>query len=152
MALKIQNTMAPTPSSGTLRAASAAETPAEHAVLFKRTLSVASGEAREEHLRALIAKIDDQAERLSEHTDVAEFARYRQYIKDFLDDLVSNGYEFDKQSVFGGRGRARYLVTVRTIDEKLDQLGKEVLSGQADNLSVLHATDDIRGLILDVYT
>jgi uncharacterized protein YaaR (DUF327 family) len=152
MALKIQNTMAPTPTGTTVRTSSAAETPSEHAVLFRRTLSAASGEAREEHLRALIAKIDEQAERLSEHTDVAEFARYRQYIKDFLDDLVSNGYEFDKQSVFSGRGRARYLVTVRTIDEKLDQLGKEVLSGQADNLSVLHATDDIRGLILDVFT
>ncbi|MDR0858005.1 MAG: YaaR family protein [Oscillospiraceae bacterium] len=152
MALKVQSAASPTPASSTVRTAASAEVPADRSVLFRRTLTQASGEAREEHLRALIAKIDDQAARLSEHTDVAEFARYRQYIKDFLDDLVSNGYEFDKQSVFSGRGRARYLVTVKTVNEKLDQLGKEVLSGQADNLSVLHATDDIRGLILDVFT
>ncbi|MDR0819813.1 MAG: YaaR family protein [Oscillospiraceae bacterium] len=121
-------------------------------IVFQRTLSTLNGQKREDELNQMVAKIDEQGKRLSEHIDVAEFARYRALIKEFLDDLVSNGYEFEKDNAFDGRGRHRFLVTIKTVNEKLDELGKEIMTEQADNLSVLDAVDDIRGLIVDIFS
>jgi uncharacterized protein YaaR (DUF327 family) len=36
------------------------------------------------------------------------------------------------------------------VDEKLDELGKEVLKEQADRIEIIHKIDDIRGLLLDL--
>jgi len=120
--------------------------------LFRRTLSTLDGQAREEHLMGLIKQIDEQGKRLAEKCDVSEFIRYRAAVKNFLDDIVSNGYEFNKESTFASRGRHRFLVTVTTVNDKLDALAKEVLSEQSDNLKIVHAVDDIRGLLVDIFS
>ena len=119
--------------------------------VFQRTLTTLSGQRRDDVINAMVNRIDEQGRRLISHIDIAEFARYRALIKEFIEDIVSNGYEFSKDNVFDKKGRHRFLVTVNTVDEKLDLLAKEILSGQADNLDVLHAVDDIRGLIFDLF-
>jgi uncharacterized protein YaaR (DUF327 family) len=121
-------------------------------LVFSRTLSELTAEAQESRLREMAGNIFEQGKKLSEHCDVAEFVRYRNMIREFVDEIVSGGYEFDKNSDYGARGRHRYVVTVKTIDEKLDEIGKEVLSGEADNINVVNAVDDIRGLILDIFS
>ena len=119
-------------------------------VSFSRTLTELSREQYETHMNALIDQIDEQAEKLTKRADIREFQKYRQLLKDFLDEVVSNGYAFSKDDAFGARGRHRFYATVKTIDKKLDEMAKEVLSGQADSVDMLHRIDDIRGLILDI--
>ena len=120
------------------------------AVSFKRTLTDLSREQYETHMNALIEKIDEQAEKLTKRADIRDFQKYRQMLKEFLDEIVSNGYAFSKDDAFGARGRHRFYATVKTIDKNLDEMAKEVLSGQADSVDLLHRIDDIRGLILDI--
>ena len=119
-------------------------------LLFKRTLTDMSSEQREHKLSGLMENIDAQAERLMKRSDIGEFVRYRQLIRDFLDEVVSSGYTFSKESSFEARGRHRYTATIKTIDEKLDELAKDVLKEQSDNISLLNKIDDIRGLLLDM--
>lgn len=132
------------------REAGAADEAQERAVTFKRALTQLSQEQYQAQLTQLVEKIDLQAAKLSERMDIKEFEKYRQLIREFLDEVVSNGYAFSKDNAFGGRGRHRIFATVKTIDEKLEAMAKEVLSGQADSIALLDKIDDIRGLILDM--
>lgn len=119
-------------------------------VVFQKTLSALSGEQYETHMNALIGEIEKQGEKLANRADIKEFEKYRELIRNFIDEIVSNGYSFSKDNAFAARGRHRFFATVKTVDEKLDALAKEVLSGQADSIELLHRIDDIRGLILDM--
>ena len=120
------------------------------ALLFRRTLTDLSKEIYAARLQELKKEIDDQGSRLSERTDVKEYEKYRRLIKEFIDEIVSNGYTFQKEEAYASRGRRRYIATVRIIDEKLDELGKEVMKEQADQIGILSRIDDIRGLLLDM--
>ena len=124
--------------------------PASKAVQFKKTLNEMTKQQWETHLNALIGEIDKQGEKLGKKADITEFENYRKLIREFIEDVVSNGYEFSKESAFGVRGRHRFFATVKTIDEKLDALAKEVLKEQKDNISIISKIDDIRGLIFDL--
>lgn len=123
---------------------------AAKAVVFKKTFSDMTKQQRESHLNSLIEEIEEQGTKLGKKADIKEFEIYRKLIRKFIEDVVSNGYEFSKESAFGIRGRHRFYATVRTIDKKLDALAKEVLSDQKNNLSIISKIDDIRGLILDL--
>ena len=124
--------------------------PESSVVSFKRTLTDLSREQYETHMNSLITKIDEQAAKLTNRADIREFQKYRQMLKEFLDEVVSNGYAFSKDDAYGARGRHRFFATVKTIDTKLDEMAKALLSGQADNVDLLHRIDDIRGLVLDI--
>jgi len=122
---------------------------AEPAV-FRRTLTDLSKEMYADRIQEMKKAIDEQGERLADRADVREYERYRRLIKEFLDEIVSNGYSFSREDAYASRGRHRYIATVRVIDEKLDELGKEVIKEHADKIEVLNRIDDIRGLLLDL--
>jgi len=95
-------------------------------------------------------EINEQGKRLADRVDVKEFEKYRRLIREFLDEIVSNGYTFSREDAYASRGRHRYIATVKVVDEKLDALGKEVMQEQADKIEILNKIDDIRGLLLDL--
>ena len=117
---------------------------------FHRTLTDLSEEKHAAKLEEMIKGIDEQGARLSERVDVKEYEKYRRLIREFLDEIVSNGYTFSKEDAYASRGRRRFIATVRIVDEKLDELGKEVIKDQADNIGIVNRVDDIRGLLLDL--
>ena len=118
--------------------------------VFRRTLTELSKEMYATRLAEMKEGIDEQGARLSERVDVKEFEKYRRLIREFLDEIVSNGYAFSKEDAYASRGKHRYIATVRIIDEKLDELGKEVMREQVDQIGILSRIDDIRGLLLDL--
>ena len=118
---------------------------------FSRTLHDMSAEAHNARLLQLKKDIEDQADRLVDRVDVREYEKYRRLIREFLDEIVSNGYSFSRENAYTSRGgRHRYIATVETINKKLDELGKEVMSEQSDKIEILGKIDDIRGLLLDL--
>ena len=123
---------------------------ADKPLVFQRTLNALSKEQYETHLKELVNQIDEQGDRLEKKASIKEFEKYRQLIRNFLDEVVSNGYAFSKENAFSARGRQRFFATVKVIDSKLDELGKEVLKEQSDSLAILDKIDDIRGLIVDM--
>ena len=119
-------------------------------LLFRRTLTDLTQEMHAAHLQEMKKKIDEQGSRLSDKVDIKEFEKYRKLIREFIDEIVSNGYTFSREDAYASRGRHRYIATVKIVDEKLDELGKEVLKEQADKIEILSKIDDIRGLLLDL--
>jgi len=96
--------------------------------------------------------IDKQGKQLADRVDVKELEKYRRLIREFLDEIVSNGYTFSREDAYAARGRHRYIATVQIVDKKLDELGKELMQEHADMIEVLNKIDDIRGLLLDLMT
>jgi len=119
---------------------------------FRRTLTGLSNESYEARIIEMKVAIDKQGERLSDKVNVSEFEKYRKLIREFLDEIVSNGYSFSREDAYAARGKHRYIATVRVINEKLDELGKEVMKEQSDNIELLDRIGDIRGLLLDLMT
>lgn len=119
---------------------------------FSRTLTDLSQEMHVAKLQELRDVIDEQGKRLADRVDVREFEKYRKLIREFLDEIVSNGYTFSREDAYAARGKHRYIATVKIIDEKLDALGKEVMKDNADIIEMLHSIGDIRGLLLDLMT
>ena len=120
------------------------------APVFRRTLTDLTREQHHTRLAELKKGIDEQANRLADKVCVKEYEKYRRLIRDFLDEIVSNGYNFEREDSYASRGRHRFFATVRIIDEKLDELGKEVVGEQSDNIEILSKIDDIRGLLVDL--
>ena len=117
---------------------------------FRRTLTDMSKEMHVARLEEMKKEIDEQGKLLSDRVDVKELEKFRRLIREFLDEIVSNGYTFSREDAYASRGRHRYIATVKIVDEKLDALGKEVLKEQADKIEILNMVDDIRGLLLDL--
>ena len=118
--------------------------------VFRRTLSDMSQEMYAARLADMKKEIDEQGQRLADRVDVRELEKYRRLIREFLDEIVSNGYTFSREDAYASRGKHRYIATVKIVDEKLDALGKEVIKEHADKIEILNKIDDIRGLLLDL--
>ena len=118
--------------------------------VFRRTLTDMSKEMYTARLTDMKKEIDEQGQRLADRVDVKEFEKYRRLIREFLDEIVSNGYTFSREDAYASRGKHRYIATVKIVDENLDALGKEVMKEHADKIEILNKVDDIRGLLLDL--
>jgi uncharacterized protein YaaR (DUF327 family) len=119
-------------------------------VVFRRALTDLSKEMHAARLQEMKKAIDEQGERLADRVNVREYEKYRRLIREFIEEIVSNGYTFCREDAYASRGRHRYIATIKVIDEKLDKLGKEVIKDHADKIEILSRIDDIRGLLMDL--
>jgi len=108
-------------------------------------------QSQEEELRKKALEIEHQGKRLASHIDVSELKVYKRLVMEFLDEAVRGSARFSKESFLDRRGRHRVFATVKIVNEKLEELTREVLSTERDHLAILGKIEDIRGLILDLF-
>lgn len=101
---------------------------------------------------ALVGEISEQGKKLSKHTDVRDMKRYRELIKNFLNEVVYRSHKFSRENFLDRRGRHRVYGIVKLIDKNLDELATELLKDEKDNLLILSKIDEIKGLLLDILT
>ena len=123
----------------------------DHAHGFRRQLTTMNQAVYRRYIDGLKEQIDSQGEILQRKADMKELQKYRQLITELLNETVSNSYALCNHDAFDTRGRHRVLTVIRKVNEKLDNLTKDILSGQADNLTLLETVDDIRGLLVDMF-
>lgn len=120
---------------------------------FKFTLAGAVSEAQlQERLTALLDQITTQGDRISQHMDIRDMKRYRGLIREFLNEVVSNSHKFSRENFLDRRGRHRVYGIIRLVDEKLDELAKELVKDEKKHLDLLTAIGEIQGLLLDIFT
>lgn len=117
---------------------------------FQSQLKRIEGQNVEERIKYLVDKITEQGEKLAKKVDVRELKIYKKLISEFLEETLSNSRKFSKESHIDRRGRYRVYATIKKINSELDELTKDVLSTERDNLRILQRIEDIRGLILDI--
>ena len=120
---------------------------------FRFTLiSKIEEEGLQERLNVLFQDITMQGKKISKHTDVADMKRYRALIKEFLNEVVNRSHKFSRENFLDRRGRHRVYGIIRLIDQNLDELAAELMKEEKDNISILQKVDEIRGLLLDIFT
>ncbi len=120
---------------------------------FKFTLASHVEEAElQTRLQGLMEEITMQGERLSKKRDVRDMKRYRGLIKEFLNEVVSRSHSFTRENFLDKRGRHRVYGIIRLIDENLDELAKELVNDEKDNIAILGRIGEIKGLLLDIFT
>lgn len=120
---------------------------------FKFTLASQIAESElQEKLTFMMSEITSQGEKLAKKRDIKDMKRYRSLIKDFLNETVSRSHEFSRENFLDRRGRHRVYGIIRLVDENLDELAKELMKDEKDNLAILSKIDEIRGLLLDIFT
>jgi len=117
---------------------------------FRAHLNRAENDTRESKLNELMECIIEQGKILARKADIKELRKYRKYVSQFLSEALAASHEFTKQNILDRRGRSRVYAIIRKVDAELDQLTKEILSSEKDNLKIAGLLDTIKGLILDM--
>ena len=120
---------------------------------FKFTLASQVEEAElQEKLNGLMNDITAQGEKLSEHMDIRDMKKYRELVKDFLNEIVNRSHKFSRENFLDRRGRHRVYGIVKLVDKNLDDLASELVKDEKDHLAILSKVGEIRGLLLDIST
>ena len=120
---------------------------------FKFTLASAiAQEDLQETINTMMKDISLQGELLSKHMDIRYMKKYRQLIKDFLNEVVYRSHKFSRENFLDRRGRHRVYGIVKLIDSNLDAIAKELMKDEADHMMILDKIGEIEGLLLDIFT
>lgn len=103
------------------------------------------------HLNRLMNDIEKQGEHLGRSMDVKELKNYKKLISEFISEVVNNSLKFSKQSSFDRRGRHKVYALVRKVNTRLDELSREFLKEEKDNIKILESIGSIKGMLLDMY-
>ena len=103
-------------------------------------------------LTMMLEDITMQGKKVGKRMDIREMKKYRLLIKEFMNEVVSHSHEFSRENYFDRRGRHRVYGIIRRVDELLDELAQELVKEEQDHLAILSRIDEIRGLLLDVFT
>jgi uncharacterized protein YaaR (DUF327 family) len=120
---------------------------------FKFTL-ISNIEEKElqEKLGSMMKEITDQGEKIAKHMDIKDMKRYRELVKDFMNEVVNRSHKFSRENFLDRRGRHRVYGIVKLVDKNLDDLASELVKDEKDHLTIVSKIDDIRGLLLDIST
>ena len=105
-----------------------------------------------ERLNSLMTQITEQGEKITKHMDIGDMRRYRELVKDFMNEVVNRSHEFSRENFLDRRGRHRVYGIVRLVDKNLDDLAAELIKDEKDNLAILSKVGEIRGLLIDIST
>lgn len=104
------------------------------------------------HLSTMMEEITQQGNRLSKRMDVKDLQEYRKLIREFMNEIAAHSHEFSRENFLDRKGRHRVYGIVKKINHTLDELAEELLNEEKDRISILSKIDEIRGLILDIFT
>ena len=130
-----------------------AKQPAKTDDSFKFTLvSHIENSELQEKLSGLMKDIEEQGSKIAKHMDIRDMKRYRNLVKEFMNEVTANSHAFSRENFLDRRGRHRVYGIVKEVDKSLDDLAQELLKDEKDNLAILNKIGEIRGLLLDIFT
>lgn len=103
-------------------------------------------------LNLMMEEIIMQGDKIVKRMDIKDMKKYRTLIKEFMNEIVNHSHKFSRENFLDRRGRHRVYGIIRLVDEKLDELAKELMKDERDSISILAAVGEIRGLIMDIFT
>lgn len=120
---------------------------------FKFTLlsQIEAGELQDK-LTEMIQDITKQGQKIAEHMDIRDLKVYRSMISNFLNEVVANSHQFSRENFLDRRGRHRVYGVIRQVNDKLDELAKELISSEKNQVDILDRIGEIQGLVLDIAT
>lgn len=103
-----------------------------------------------DRIKRMMDDIVAQGEKLSRHMDIKDMKKYRELIKGFVNEVVTNSHQFSRENFLDRRGRHRVYGIVKLVDKELDDLAQDLMKTEKNSLSILARVDEIKGLLLDM--
>ena len=108
----------------------------------------------EEAAAFLLDNVTASADNLKRNPFKESFVDYRKKISQFMRFVVKNCYEVEESlgtpSVRVPRPKKKYIIKV--VDDKLDELARQLLENNTDQLKMLAKIEEINGLLVDMLT
>lgn len=111
------------------------------------------GQLKDDYKKRVAVILDEMTSLSSDflsRIDIQAFERYLGQIKSLLTEIVKNAYVLNSENILDLSGRQRIFASVGIVDQKLDELAKNVLYQNGDRLDYLSKVDEIRGLVMDM--
>lgn len=115
---------------------------------FSDNLMKSYQSATKEELENYIKEIKKKGSRLAATKSYVDVKNYKETIKKYLKTVVEYTYSLNKNLGFWEN---QYYSTVDTINEKLEELTKEILKEEKETLKISSDIDNIQGLLVDIY-
>ena len=120
---------------------------------FKFTLASAITDAElQAKVDSLLSDITFQGNRIAQHMDIRDMKKYRELIREFMNEVVYRSHKFSRKNFLDRKGRHSVYGLFKLIDENLDELARELVKDEKDHISILSRIGEIRGLLLDILT
>ncbi|MDR0909617.1 MAG: YaaR family protein [Spirochaetaceae bacterium] len=102
-------------------------------------------EENDHTLENLWDDIFSKGDALSNHPLLDEIREYRESVQRFLSYVVKFGFDVESR----GLNERRRLI-IEKVNEKLEKLASSILTGQAEQISILERLDEIKGLLVNL--
>ena len=106
----------------------------------------------QQKIGGLLSQIQEQGKKISKKRDIKDMRRYRELVRTLLNEVVYRSHEFSRENFLDKRGRHRVYGIIKLVDANLDELAKELMKDEQDNLAILSKIGEIEGLLLDILT
>jgi len=106
----------------------------------------------EADLEELLQKLDELGKRLAANFSIYDFKDYKDTLRKFLQETFGKAYQLKNETGWSRQGRPKLYQCLELIDQELEALSKLVISKQRDPLNILEKLDQIRGLLVDLYS
>jgi len=107
----------------------------------------------EEHrIESISQELDEQAKRFAKSPTLEQLTKYKELVAKFIATAVRRMYQTIRTTGWQGTGRQKIYSIVQKIDEALEQLTQEILAGHVNQIALMAKLDEIRGLVLDLYS
>jgi uncharacterized protein len=123
---------------------------AEGAAPFDKLFHEKSQADSRETLNKLLERITEQGELIARRRDINDVKKYRELVTKFLDEATHSAYQSEKDGAFDSRGRFKEYSVVRKVNAEVENLTRQVLDDQKENLKILEQLGTIRGLLIDL--
>ena len=115
---------------------------------FSGNLNDAYKSNAREDLQNYINEIKKKGNRLVVTKNYIDVINYKKLISQYLKDIVDYTYSLNKNTSFW---ESQYFTTVETINKKLDELTRDIMNEQKENIDMASTIDNIQGLLVDIY-
>jgi uncharacterized protein YaaR (DUF327 family) len=119
---------------------------------FNEQLHKVHNDIVHQQLGNLLSDIEKQGRVLGETLNIRDLKKYKDLIQKFLDYAVNKMYQMREQHGWDRRGRHKVYSMVETVNKEMESLTQMLLSEQKDKIAVLAKVDEIRGLLVDIYS
>lgn len=115
---------------------------------FSDSLNFAKRKKTEQDLENYLVDIKKKGEKLITTKSYSDVRNYKNAIKEYLSSVVEYMYQVDRNTNFWEN---QYFITVDVVNEKLEELTRDIMSEQKENIDIASKIDKLEGLLLDVY-
>jgi uncharacterized protein YaaR (DUF327 family) len=106
----------------------------------------------QESLNKVLRQLDDLGGRLVRSFSLFDLKSYKDLLRHFLKETQGRVYVMRQQVGWSRFGKSKLYQRIERINLELDELTKITLNQQKDPLKMLNKLDEIRGLLVDLYS